>query len=277
LIQRGLAAAGFDPGPPDGLFGDATRAAIQGWQAGRGLEPTGYLDAQAAEDLTLLGRQQRSLEEARDEIDETQEQRDRAQGQRDDVQEQLDQTRSDLEANEQQAAADRDRYLLRLAVVVAAAAAIGLLIWMMSRRSLTRAQREQALAETLAQTVQAEVAERDARDRLASAVPGVFLDGTDVDGRPIAVRIPGSAIAAENGAVVGRNPFDSTVVLDHPEVSRKHFRLVARGTSVLIEARKTMNGTRLNDEALVPGASAPLEDGAVLQLGGLRLTVTLQT
>ncbi len=48
LIQSGLAAQGFDPGPADGLFGDRTRGAIGRWQASRGESPTGYLDAASA-------------------------------------------------------------------------------------------------------------------------------------------------------------------------------------------------------------------------------------
>ena len=47
-IQRGLAAAGFDPGPADGVFGRATRTAIRRWQAARGAMSTGYLDGAAA-------------------------------------------------------------------------------------------------------------------------------------------------------------------------------------------------------------------------------------
>ena len=42
-VQEGLAAAGFDPGPSDGWFGGATRAALGAWQASRGAPPTGYL------------------------------------------------------------------------------------------------------------------------------------------------------------------------------------------------------------------------------------------
>ena len=54
-VQRGLAAAGFDPGPADGLFGRATREAIRQWQASRGEAATGYLDADAAKDLLIAG------------------------------------------------------------------------------------------------------------------------------------------------------------------------------------------------------------------------------
>ena len=50
-LQRRLAAAGFAPGAPDGMFGPATRASIRSWQASYGLSATGYLDAAQAEAL----------------------------------------------------------------------------------------------------------------------------------------------------------------------------------------------------------------------------------
>ena len=54
-IQTRLAAHGFDPGPIHGVFGRQTRAAIRAWQAARGEEQTGYLDADAAIALLDLG------------------------------------------------------------------------------------------------------------------------------------------------------------------------------------------------------------------------------
>ena len=111
---------------------------------------------------------------------------------------------------------------------------------------------------------------------MASAVPAVFLDGTDAAGEPVAVRVPGNAIAAAGGAIVGRNPFDSTVVLDHVEVSRGHFRLFAHGTSVMVEDLNSTNGTKVNGAPLTPGAGVPLDQGAVLQVGSVTLNVTLQ-
>ena len=56
LIQQGLAAAGFAPGPADGVFSVATREAILSWQTSRGEAGTGWLDAAAAATLTRLGR-----------------------------------------------------------------------------------------------------------------------------------------------------------------------------------------------------------------------------
>ena len=50
-IQQRLASAGFSPGPADGMFGPATRAAIRRWQASRGAEATGYLNTAGAQAL----------------------------------------------------------------------------------------------------------------------------------------------------------------------------------------------------------------------------------
>lgn len=57
LIQAGLAAEGFDPGPADGLFGRSTREAIRKWQERRGDAATGYLNADAATALLAAGTQ----------------------------------------------------------------------------------------------------------------------------------------------------------------------------------------------------------------------------
>ena len=46
-IQIGLWAQGFNPGAPDSNFGSRTREAIRTWQASRGLETTGNLDAES--------------------------------------------------------------------------------------------------------------------------------------------------------------------------------------------------------------------------------------
>ena len=43
LIQEALVAAGYDPGPVDGIDGPLTRAAIAAFQADRGLEVDGMV------------------------------------------------------------------------------------------------------------------------------------------------------------------------------------------------------------------------------------------
>ena len=58
LVQRGLAAAGHDPGPADGMIGRGTREAIRRWQGTRGEPATGYLDADGAKALLALGERE---------------------------------------------------------------------------------------------------------------------------------------------------------------------------------------------------------------------------
>ena len=62
-IQRGLQAAGFDPGGADGLLGPRTRAAIRSWQTSRGSRATGYLDGPAVAALRPSALGQRTFRE----------------------------------------------------------------------------------------------------------------------------------------------------------------------------------------------------------------------
>jgi membrane-bound lytic murein transglycosylase B len=51
-FQRGLAAAGFDPGSADGVLGRRTRAATRAWQKSRGLIADGYPSSEMLAVLT---------------------------------------------------------------------------------------------------------------------------------------------------------------------------------------------------------------------------------
>ncbi len=60
LVQQGLAAVGYEPGPADGLFGGGTtrtRQAIRAWQAAKGMTETGYLTREQADTLMALGQE----------------------------------------------------------------------------------------------------------------------------------------------------------------------------------------------------------------------------
>ena len=284
LIQLGLASLGFNPGEPDGLFGDATREAVRRAQAARSVAVTGYLDAGLARDLRQFGEslteeQQRRLEAEQREAEEARlreeaEQREAEEARLREEAEQREAEEARLRGEAQRQA--RVRLVLWTGGAVVGGTLLAVLFWVFSRRSVADATRGRDKAEMLARSAHADLAERDAQERMASAVPAVFLDGNDAAGEPVAVRVPGNAIAAAGGAIVGRNPFDSTVVLDHVEVSRGHFRLFARGTSVMVEDLNSTNGTKVNGAPLTPGAGVPLDQGAVLQVGSVTLNVTLQ-
>jgi hypothetical protein len=56
-IQTGLSAAGFSPGPVDGVFGSRTRDALREWQGQMGVSRTGFLTSTTAELLEELARE----------------------------------------------------------------------------------------------------------------------------------------------------------------------------------------------------------------------------
>ena len=70
LIQSGLASLGFRPGPADGVFGVATRAALRAWQRANGAAETGRLTASAAAALAAAGeRAAKARQAAREEAE----------------------------------------------------------------------------------------------------------------------------------------------------------------------------------------------------------------
>jgi len=59
-------------------------------------------------------------------------------------------------------------------------------------------------------------------------------------------------------------------------VSRRHARIVRRGSQVFVEDLASLNGTFLNAARLAPELPYPVKDGDQLQLGKLILTVHLK-
>ena len=57
MIQRGLHALEYAPGPADGAFGPSTRQALTQWQTAKGYVATGYLDRAQADVLLAVGRE----------------------------------------------------------------------------------------------------------------------------------------------------------------------------------------------------------------------------
>ena len=58
LVQMGLAAAGYSPGPADGMLGGKTRRALRAWQESKEVEATGYLTREQSVGLVALGREE---------------------------------------------------------------------------------------------------------------------------------------------------------------------------------------------------------------------------
>ena len=69
LIQTGLASVGFNPGPADGVFGPATRAAIRAWQKQKDRTATGWLTLAGAKNLAAAGEKRKRAEAHRAEAE----------------------------------------------------------------------------------------------------------------------------------------------------------------------------------------------------------------
>ena len=160
----------------------------------------------------------------------------------------------------------------RLFITAAVAAGIVLiLVTATAWRLLSRRRRQLADSE----------AERKATAaRLAGAVmPAGFsclLEGSDHDGRNIVVKVGAEQLGLAAGAIVGRNPARSGVVLDHPEASREHFRLCLGDAGLSIEDLHSTNGTFVNGKEGAAGQSAVLSPGDEIRLGAaIRLTLSI--
>lgn len=181
-----------------------------------------------------------------------------------------------------QATESQRRTLLQRIYIGAGVAglAILLILWLglrssrRARRAAAEAGRESARAQEEARAARVDLAVHHERERAAGEVPDIVLEGEG--DHPVTVRVPGRAIARADGAVLGRSPFGSQAVLDHPEVSRSHLRISARGGVVLVEDLGSTNGTTLDGVLVPPGVPTPLEDGVRLGAGGLSLKVTMQ-
>ena len=121
---------------------------------------------------------------------------------------------------------------------------------------------------------------RRRREALETALqPAVFsclLDGADETGRGYALKISAEQLGSSAGVVVGRNPAQAEALLDHPEASREHLRLAARGDELVVTDLHSTNGTFVNGERLKAGAETTVADGAEIALGSaitLRLSV----
>lgn len=107
-----------------------------------------------------------------------------------------------------------------------------------------------------------------------SDFPDCLFEGTDHQGRKIALKIPGASLSATvDGVTIGRNPDRATFVIDSPSVSRIHCRLKFDGDSLTISDLNSSNGVLVNDAKLVGEESKFLRPGDRVTLGDVELTL----
>ena len=174
-----------------------------------------------------------------------------------------DQSEAELETAEAEAErlARERRWLAAAAILgLAVAVAIALLLAQRLRR------RREALA----------ASEKELERAVLPAAFSCLLDGADESARGYALKISAEQLGASTGVVVGRNPAQAGALLGHPEASREHFRLKARGDELVVTDLHSTNGTFVNGERLDAGRETSVADGAEIGIGSaiaLRLRI----
>ena len=165
-----------------------------------------------------------------------------------------------------EAAADRTR-LIALAAV---SGAVLLLVVGVAIVAVRRRSRQLALARE-----EAAQAERVAAEARAEAEPepvhaDCVLVGNTGDGRAVSLKVPGSLLGGE-GAVVGRSPRNSTLLIDDRTLSREHARLFNKADEIYVDDLGSTNGTRLNGRPLQAGAPTAVQHGDTLEFGSVKV------
>ena len=264
-------------------------------------------DADAAERARLeaeMAQRRAELARAEEERRGAEEARAAAEAERARLEAEMEQGRAELgraeearrEAEEARAAAEEEQrraetearqreqqYLLWGAIAGGVLLLILILVWALKQRSVRREQaaKARAEAEAKAAAASAAAAEADLKAKAAeeariAAVPTVFFDIIHASGARSALRVPGASIAAAKGAVVGRNPKDSDFVINHAEVSRRHFRLFTDGGLLLLEDLGATNGVIVDGKQLAAGQETVLADRSQARIGDLQLNVRLE-
>ena len=166
-----------------------------------------------------------------------------------------------------EASADRIRLfaiaaVAGLAVLAAVIVAVG--VSRRRARQLAIAEEEAALAQRAAADARAKA------DELETAYPDCLLTGETGEGNPVSVKIPGRLLSGE-GAVIGRSPRNSTLLVDDRTLSREHARLFGDGETLYIEDLGSTNGTRVNGDAVASGSPASVRNGDRLELGAVKV------
>lgn len=176
----------------------------------------------------------------------------------------------------------READAVRLYAVAGAAAAVILLLLIVFLVVSRKRSRELALATGAAAEARMEAEQaREAAEVVRSAqarealAPDCVLNGKTADGRTVSLKIPGSMLAGD-GSVIGRNPRNSTFLIDDDTLSREHARLFAEDDRLLIENLGATNGVVVNGRELAAHAATRLRDGDRIELGGVELQFGLR-
>jgi len=139
------------------------------------------------------------------------------------------------------------------------------------RGSLKQVEDEKDAAMIAMQESQIELERFRASQKRKKTTPDLLLEGETPEGEMIAIKLAGELLGRKEGLIVGRNPAMSTYILDHPEVSRRHFRLVAVSDQLMIEDLGSTNGVSLDGQPIAANQLEVLMPGTEISLGDLTL------
>ena len=176
---------------------------------------------------------------------------------------------------EREADAETNRLLLIVLAAVALVAALVVAVLAVAQR---RRAREAKNARQQAARAEREAAQaQEKAERTMAEPPGpdndCLLTGETSAGQPVSLKVPGRLLGGE-GAVIGRNPRNASLLIDDETLSREHARLrydPQRG--LLIEDLDSRNGIRLNGRPLPPRTPTRIVNGDIAELGGVKLHV----
>jgi hypothetical protein len=113
---------------------------------------------------------------------------------------------------------------------------------------------------------------RPARQQSANTL-NIILEGRDSD-TGTRYRAVVDRTQLESGRIViGRDPGNADVVIDHPEVSRKHATMFWQGGRLEISDHGSTNGTTVNGRPVAPNARADVRHGDDIGFGTLSMRV----
>lgn len=101
------------------------------------------------------------------------------------------------------------------------------------------------------------------------------LSGFDGAGQAVRLTVAGAKLRdAADGLIIGRSPEQADLVIADQSVSRKHALLRLKGSDLAIEDLDSANGTVVDGRVIKAGRPVPLDPGAEVELGAVRLTLT---
>ena len=232
-----------------------------------------------AERAAAEAEKRRLEEEAQQRLEQAQQEKEQAlQAQQEEKEQALQAERQESELARQEArqATHTGKQILLLSLVVVLILLLVFYLVMRARRRRLQGveQEKQQIAQAL-DRAQSDLSDASEREQVRARSPDVFIEGTTPQNERIALKIPGASLVEPAGATVGRSPAESAFIINHEQVSRRHFRLLLVSGQVMIEDLGSTNGTRVNGVPLSPGARQALGNGSRLETGHLAFTVRI--